>query len=119
MEKQAVKSREAADFDSDSEDNIPISLSLKRRASKEAVSTSGEIRKSFHRKRLRKVTFKKLVEHGLAEAEKPVESAYPDVSPSTDQLITIDDTLPSPVESKVRHIDCSWEEVQRMDQKLS
>ena len=115
-----------ADTDSDSEDNVPIKFCVKRRVQEQSVSTSVEMPKSHQAKRLKKVTFDTLVNLGLAEAE----ASNPDGSPNPDALtnldapasaeniVTIDESFPSPDEPRRRHVDCSWEEMQRIDQQL-
>ena len=120
------------DTDSDSEDNVPIRLCVKRRAQEESVSTSVEMPKSHQAKRLKKVTFENLVNLGLAEVEasnpegssnpdgsaNPDAITNPDASASAKNIVTIDESFPSPDEPRRRHVDCIWEEMQRIDQQL-
>ena len=134
---QVVDGKINADEDSDSEDNIPIKFCVKRRFEEQSVSTSVEIPKSQQAKRLKKVTFDTLVSLGLAEAEasNPDGSANPDASANhgsaisdapanpddsagAANVVTVDESFPSPVEPTRRNVDCSWEEVQRIDQQL-
>ena len=44
--------------------------------------------------------------------------ANPDVSADAANVVTVDESFPSPVDTTRRNVDCSWEEVQRIDQQL-
>ena len=117
-----------ADKDSDSEDNLPIRFCVKRRLEEPSVAPSMEIPKTQRAKRLKKVTVDTLVRMGLAEADasipdgstNPDGSTIPDASitPAAANVITVDETFSSPVQPAKQSVDCSWEEVQRVDQQL-
>ena len=108
--------------------NLPIRFCEKRRLEEPSVATSVEIPKSQQAKRLKKVTTDTLVRMGLAEADasipdgsiNPDGSTIPDVSvtPDAANVITVDENFSSPVEPRKKSVDCSWEEVQRIDQQL-
>ena len=123
---QVVDGKVNADTDSDSEDNIPIRFAVKRRVQEQSVSTSVELPKSHQAKRLKKVTFDTLVNLGLAEAEasnpdgsaNPDALTNPDAPASAENIVTVDESFPSPDEPRRRHIDCSWENMQQIDQQL-
>ena len=113
-----------ADKDSDSEDNLPIRFCVKRRLEEPSV----EIPRTQQAKRLKQVTTDTLVRMGLAEADasipdgstNPDGSTIPDasVTPDAANVITVDENFSSPVEPRKKSVDCSREEVQRIDQQL-
>ena len=127
-----MEGRTTADKDSDFEDNLPIRFCVKRRLKEPLVATSGEIPTSPQAKRLKKVTHDTLVRMGLAEADASIPDgstnpdgstipdafATPDANADAANVITVDETFSSPVQPTKKSVDCSWEEVQRIDQQL-
>ena len=99
------------DKDSDSEDNMPISFSVKRRLEEPSIAASMEIPMSPQTKRLKDVTNETLVIMGLAEADAaipdgstnpdgpsvPDATAIPDANADATNVITVDETFSSPV----------------------
>ena len=125
---KVVDGKITADRDSDSKDNLPIRFCVKRRLEEPSVATSAEIPNSQQAKRMKEITNDTLVRMGLAKADAsiPDGSTNPDgtiipdafVTPDAANVITVDETFSSPVEPRKKSVDCSREDVQRLDQQL-
>ena len=125
---KVVDGKTTTDKDSDSEDNLPIKFCVKRRLEEPSV----DIPRSKQAKLLKKVTTDTLVRMGLAEADAsipdgftnpdgltiPDASVTPDATANAANVIIVDETFSSPVEPRKKSANCSWEEVQRIDQQL-